>query len=123
MGTDDEKAMGIKMGDKVVEGFKSDSRKMEFYAGWMKDWKWPEYAIPIYPTTKEQRQKMVHIVSQIHHDHMVNENDFALNPIFRLSYNIHTRSVNSKHLMEISQNHNPVWIHTGDADKIGYEAW
>jgi anaerobic selenocysteine-containing dehydrogenase len=119
LGTDDEKAMGIKMGDKVVAGFNSQSRKMEYYASWMKDWKWPEYAIPVYPTNKEQREKMRHIVSQVHHDHMVNENDFALNPIFRLSYNIHTRSVNSKHLMEISQNHNPVWIATVDADRLG----
>jgi len=36
-----------------------------------------------------------------------------------LPYNIHTRSVNSKHLMEISQNHNPVWIYTKDAEKLG----
>jgi len=27
--------------------------------------------------------------------------------------------VNSKHLMEISQNHNPVWIYTEDAKKLG----
>lgn len=78
-----------------------------------------EYALPIYPTTKEGREKMTHVVSQVHHDFMVNENDFALNTIFRLPYNIHTRSVNSKHLMEISQNHNPIWINTVDANRLG----
>jgi len=117
-GSEEVKAMGLILGDKVVEGFKSSSRKMEFFASWMKEWKWPEYAIPIYPVTKEQREKMVHIVSQIHHDHMQKENDFALNPIFRLPYNIHTRSVNSKHLMEISQNHNPIWIAASDAKRL-----
>lgn len=118
-GGEDVKAIGLVMDGKKVEGFKSTSRKLEFFAAWMKDWKWPEYAIPVYPTTKAKREKMVHIVSQIHHDHMTKDNDFALNPIFRLPYNIHTRSVNSKHLMEISQNHNPIWIATGDANKLG----
>lgn len=118
-GGDDIKPIGIKIGDKMVQGLSTSSRKLEFFSKWMAEWKWPEYAIPVYPTTKAQREKMVHIVSQIHHDHMVNDNDFALNPIFRLPYNIHTRSVNSKHLMEISQNHNPIWIATKDAARLG----
>lgn len=118
-GGDDIKPIGIKIGDKIVQGLSTSSRKLEFFSKWMAEWKWPEYAIPVYPTTKAQREKMVHIVSQIHHDHMVNDNDFALNPIFRLPYNIHTRSVNSKHLMEISQNHNPIWIATKDAARLG----
>jgi len=61
---------------------------------------------------------MVHLVTQVHHDFMEKENEFALNTVFRLPYNIHTRSVNSKHLMEISQNHNPVWINTDDAKRL-----
>ncbi len=117
-GGEEIKAIGLKMDNKIVQGLNTSSRKLEFYSKWMAEWKWPEYAIPIYPTTKAQREKMVHIVSQIHHDHMVNDNDFALNPIFRLPYNIHTRSVNSKHLMEISQNHNPIWIATSDAKRL-----
>jgi len=62
---------------------------------------------------------MIHLISQVHHQYMVKENDFALNTIYRLSYNIHTRSVNSKHLMEISQNHNPIWISTKDVARLG----
>ncbi len=62
---------------------------------------------------------MEHIVTQVHHSMMKGDNEFALNTVFRLPYNIHTRSVNSKHLMEISQNHNPVWIYTKDAEKLG----
>ncbi len=95
------------------------SRKLEFYSEWFKEWKWPEYAIPIYPKSKEERQKMVHVVTHVHHDYMEKDNEFALNTVFRLSYNIHTRSVNSKHLMEISQNHNPVWVNTEDAKRMG----
>ncbi|RUM73365.1 MAG: twin-arginine translocation pathway signal protein, partial [Sulfurovum sp.] len=102
----------------VKQGFHTLSKKLEFFSEWFAEWKWPEYAIPIYPTTKEQRKKMVHVVTQVHHDFMEKENEFALNTVFRLPYNIHTRSVNSKHLMEISQNHNPVWINTQDAKRL-----
>lgn len=101
------------------EGFETPSRKLEFYARWMKEWGWPEYAIPIVPKTPEQRKEMVHIVSHVHHDYMTEPNAFALNPIFRLPYNIHTRSANSKWLMEISQNHAPLWMNVDDAARVG----
>lgn len=118
-GGEDVKNIGIQMDGKIVEGFNTPSRKLEIYSKWINDWKWPEYAVPVYPTTKAQREKMVHLVSQVHHDYMTNENDFALNTIFRLPYNIHTRSINSKHLMEISQNHNPIWMAASDAKRLG----
>ena len=113
-----KKAIGLEVDGKVVQGFHTLSKKAEYFSSWLADWKWPEYAIPIYPKTKEERQKMVHVVTQVHHDFMEKENEFALNTVFRLPYNIHTRSVNSKHLMEISQNHNPVWINTEDAKRL-----
>jgi len=113
-----KKAIGLEVDGKVVQGFHTLSKKAEYFSQWFADWKWPEYAIPIYPKTKEERKKMVHVVTQVHHDFMEKENEFALNTVFRLPYNIHTRSVNSKHLMEISQNHNPVWINTEDAKRL-----
>ena len=113
-----KKSIGVEVDGEVKQGFHTLSKKLEFFSEWFAEWKWPEYAIPIYPTTKEQRKKMVHIVTQVHHDFMTKENEFALNTVFRLPYNIHTRSVNSKHLMEISQNHNPVWINTQDAKRL-----
>jgi len=116
--SDDIKKIGLKMGDKMVEGFRTPSRKLEVFAQFMKDWKWAEYAVPFYPLNQAQRDKMIHLVSQVHHQYMEKPNDFALNTIYRLSYNIHTRSVNSKHLMEISQNHNPIWISTQDATRL-----
>jgi anaerobic selenocysteine-containing dehydrogenase len=113
-----KEGIGVEVNGELKEGFHTLSKKLEFYAEWFAQWKWPEYAIPIYPTTKEQRKEMIHVVSHVHHDFMEKENEFALNTIFRLPYMIHTRSVNSKHLMEISQNHNPVWINTQDAQRL-----
>ncbi len=101
------------------EGFATQSGKLEFFSTYMKEWGWPEYSIPIYPITPEQKKKMVHIVSHVHQDYMTEDNAYALNPIFRLSYNIHTRSVNSKWLQEISQNHAPLWMSIQDAEKMG----
>ncbi|HHH50964.1 MAG TPA: twin-arginine translocation pathway signal protein [Campylobacterales bacterium] len=114
----EKKAIGVEIDGEIMDGFHTLSKKLEFFSEWFAEWKWPEYAVPIYPTNKEQRQKMIHLVSQVHHDYIQKENEFALNTVFRLPYNIHTRSVNSKHLMEISQNHNPVWINTHDAKRL-----
>ncbi|MEQ1568350.1 MAG: molybdopterin-dependent oxidoreductase [Myxococcota bacterium] len=114
-------AVGVQLeGGERVAGFETPSRKMEFYSRWLVEWGWPEYAIPIYPRTPEQRAQMVHVVSQVHHQYMTEDNAFALNPIFRLPYQIHTRGVNSKWLMEVSQNHNPLWISTADARRLGF---
>jgi anaerobic selenocysteine-containing dehydrogenase len=115
-----KKVIGIEVDGKFHEGFHTPSKKLDFYCDWLaNDWKWPEYAIPIYPRSEGEQEKMIHIVTQVHHKFMKKDNEFALNTIYRLPYNIHTRSVNSKHLMEISQNHNPVWIYTKDAEKLG----
>ena len=116
---DKKKPIGVEVDGKFVEGFATLSRKLDFYVDWLEEFHWPEYAIPIYPRNAGERKKMIHLVTQVHHDYMKNENEFALNTIYRLPYNIHTRSVNSKHLMEISQNHNPVWIYTKDAERLG----
>ena len=114
------KSIGLIKDKEVLGGFHTLSRKLEFFSEWLADeWKWPEYAIPVYPRNEKESDKMVHLVTQVHHKHMKADNEFALNTIYRLPYNIHTRSVNSKHLMEISQNHNPVWIYTKDAEKLG----
>ena len=117
---DDRKhSIGVDVNGKLHEGFHTLSKKLEFFSEWFAEWKWPEYAIPIYPRNDSELKKMEHIVTQVHHTMMKGDNEFALNTVYRLPYNIHTRSVNSKHLMEISQNHNPVWIYTKDAEKLG----
>lgn len=116
------KKIGIVVDGKKLQGFDTLSKKFEVYTQWLaKDWKWPEYAMPIYPKTEAEKDKMVHIVSHVNHHYMKEENSFALNTVFRLPYNIHTRSANSKHLMEISQNHDPIWINTVDAKRMGFK--
>lgn len=115
-----KKVVGIKIDGKNIKGFDTLSKKVEIYAQWLaKDWKWPEYAMPFYPRNDEEKETYVHILSHVNHKYMIEDNAFALNPVFRLPYNIHTRSANSKHLMEISQNHDPIWINTIDAKKFG----
>ena len=114
-----KQSIGIDIDGKLHHGFHTLSRKLEFFSEWFAEWKWPEYAVPVYPRNDAELVKMNHIVTQVHHSHMKGDNEFALNTVFRLPYNIHTRSVNSKQLMEISQNHNPVWIYTKDAEKLG----
>ena len=111
-------SIGIEINGKIHEGFHTPSKKLDFFAEWFAEWKWPEYAVPVYPRNEGEYEKMKHLVTQVHHTHMKGDHEFALNTIYRLPYNIHTRSVNSKHLMEISQNHNPIWIYTKDAEKL-----
>ncbi len=117
-----KKAIGIEVDGKKMEGFATLDKKLDFFCEWLADdWKWPEYSIPFYPRTPKEKEEMVHIVSHVNHMYMKADNEFALNTVFRLPYNIHTRSANSKHLMEISQNHDPIWISTADAKKLGFK--
>ncbi|MFA6760475.1 MAG: molybdopterin-dependent oxidoreductase [Sulfuricurvum sp.] len=115
-----KKAVGVEVDGKKLHGLDTLDRKFDIYAQWLaKDWKWSEYAMPFYPRNDEEKEKYVHILSHVNHKYMKEENSFALNTVFRLPYNIHTRSANSKHLMEISQNHDPIWINTVDAKRMG----
>ena len=113
---------GIEIDGKKMEGFPTLDKKLDFFSEWFAsdEWKWPEYAIPFYPRNDEEKKEMIHIVSHVNHAYMTEENSYALNTVFRLPYNIHTRSANSKHLMEISQNHDPIWISTPDAKRQGF---
>ncbi|MEM7102395.1 MAG: molybdopterin-dependent oxidoreductase [Bacteroidota bacterium] len=105
--TKNGKTIGVMVDGKACTGFPTPSRKNEFYSQTMVDWKWPEYAIPIY------------IKSHIHEEEMDREKgDFPLVPTFRLPTLIHSRSGNAKWLTEIS-NRNPIWMHTIDAKRMG----
>ncbi|WP_373069512.1 molybdopterin-dependent oxidoreductase [Sulfurimonas sp.] len=117
-----KKSIGIEIDGKKMEGFATLDKKLDFFCEWLADdWKWPEYAVPFYPRTPKEKKEMKHIVSHVDHSYMTEKNSYALNTVFRLPYNIHTRSANSKHLMEISQNHDPIWISTGDAKRQGFK--
>ncbi len=119
---DDEKhSIGIEIDGKKYEGFATEDKKLNFFTPYFVEYHWPEYAIPNYPRNEKEHEEMIHVVTHVHHKYMKEENSFALNTIYRLPYNIHTRSANSKHLMEISQNHNPIWISTVDANRLGFK--
>jgi anaerobic selenocysteine-containing dehydrogenase len=105
----DGKNIGVMIGGKPRTGFPTPTRKQEFYSQTMIDWKWPEYRIPQY------------IKSHIHEETMDREKgDFPLVPTFRLPTLIHSRSGNAKWLNEIS-NRNPIWMHTSDAERMGFK--
>jgi len=117
-----KKSMGIEIDGVKMEGFATLDKKLDFFCEWFSDdWNWPEYAIPIYPRSEAEKKDMKHIVSHVNHMYMTEKDSYALNTVFRLPYNIHTRSANSKHLMEISQNHDPIWISTPDAKRQGFK--
>jgi len=101
--------IGVMIDGMAYEGFPTLSRKLEFYSTTLKEWGWPEYAVPGYIHSHVHR-------ANINHD----RGEYLLIPTFRLPTLIHTRSGNAKWLYEIS-NANPVWIHPTDAERIGVQ--
>jgi len=88
-------------------GFRTPSRRLEFYSPTLKDFGWPDYAVPTY------------IESHVHPSKIDREsNEFVLLSTYRLPTLIHTRSASAKWLVEISHS-NPTWLHTSDAAKVG----
>jgi anaerobic selenocysteine-containing dehydrogenase len=88
-------------------GFPTPSRKLEFFSKTLKDWKWPEHAVPGY------------IRSHVHWSQVDRaKGEMVLLPTFRLPTLIHTRSGNAKWLYEISHT-NPLWLHPDDARHFG----
>jgi anaerobic selenocysteine-containing dehydrogenase len=103
------KPIGVIVDGEPRVGFKTPSKRLEIFSQTMKDWGWPEFALPAY------------IESHVHRRHIDrSKNEFVLVPTFRLPTLIHTRSANAKWLYELS-NTNPVWIHPEDAEHIGVE--
>jgi anaerobic selenocysteine-containing dehydrogenase len=99
-------ALGVEIDGKACVGFPTPSRKLEFFSKTLRDWKWPEHAIPGY------------IKSHVHPENIdLNAGEMLLLPTFRLPTLIHTRSGNAKWLYEIS-NRNPLWINSIDAQNL-----
>ena len=94
------------------DGFKTPSKKLEFFSQTVNDWGWPEkeYIVPW------------NLKSHVHPDNIKREKgEMLLLPNFRLPTLIHSRSANAKWLYEISHR-NPVWIHPEDADRLGIQS-
>tara|TARA_Y100001954_G_scaffold132461_1_gene141553 strand:+ start:3555 stop:6341 length:2787 start_codon:yes stop_codon:yes gene_type:complete len=94
------------------DGFKTPSKKLEFFSRTVNDWGWPEkeYIVPW------------NLKSHAHPDNIKRDKgEMLLLPNFRLPTLIHSRSANAKWLYEISHR-NPVWIHPEDAKRLGIQS-
>lgn len=99
--------IGVEIEGQTYVGFPTPSRKLEFYSRTLKEWGWPECAIPTY------------LKSHVHRSTIdFSKNEMLLLPTFRLPTLVHSRSGNSKWLYEISHK-NPVWLHPDDAHRVG----
>ncbi len=89
------------------EGFKTPSKKLEFYSPTMEQWGFGADATPGY------------VRSQVHWSTIDKaRGERVLLPTFRLPTLIHTRSGNAKWLQEISHT-NPLWVHPEDRLALG----
>ena len=105
--TRDGTTIGVEIDGIVHTGFPTPSRRLEFFSKTLKEWKWPEYAIPSY------------IRSHVHRDDIdISNGEMLLLPTFRLPTLVHTRSGNAKWLYEISHR-NPLWLHPADGARLG----
>jgi len=103
----DGKVVGVVDNGRKYAGFPTPSKKQEFFSQTMKDFGYPDQAIPGY------------IKSHIHRQEMdASKHECVLLPNFRLPTHIHSRSANAKWLTEIAHR-NPIWINTVDAKKLG----
>jgi anaerobic selenocysteine-containing dehydrogenase len=99
-------AVGVEIDGQKYLGFPTPSRKLELFSKTLKDWKWPEEALPGY------------IRSHVHFSNVDRaKGEMVLLPTFRLPTLIHTRSGNAKWLYEISHT-NPLWVHPEDAGRL-----
>ena len=103
------RAIGVMVDGRPYFGFPTPSRKLEFYSATLRDFGWPEYALP------------EHIPSHVHPERVDRAaGEFELLSTYRLPTLIHTRSANAKWLVEISHS-NPTWMHTSDAGRLGVQ--
>jgi anaerobic selenocysteine-containing dehydrogenase len=99
--------VGVEVDGVARVGFPTPSRRLEFFSRTLKEWRWPEHAVPGY------------IRSHVHWSQIDRERgEMVLLPTFRLPTLIHTRSGNAKWLNELSHT-NPVWLSPEDARRIG----
>jgi anaerobic selenocysteine-containing dehydrogenase len=100
-------SIGVEIDGVACAGFPTPSRRLEFFSRTLKQWKWPEQAIPSY------------VKSHVHPDNIDRaRGEMLLLPTFRLPTLVHTRSGNAKWLYEISHR-NPLWLHPQDAARFG----
>jgi anaerobic selenocysteine-containing dehydrogenase len=97
--------VGVSVDGVVRRGFPTPSGKLEFYSRTLAAWGWAAQAVPGY------------LRSHVHPDALAPD-QLVLISTFRLPTQIHTRGGNAKWLDELAHS-NPLWIHPGDAARIG----
>jgi anaerobic selenocysteine-containing dehydrogenase len=99
---------GVELEDgSTRQGFRSPSKKLEWWSKTLHDWGWEDEAIPTYLESHVNWRNLG-----------LSGNERILLPIFRLPTLIHTRSGNAKYLYEISHGH-PLWVNPKDGDELG----
>lgn len=108
------KAIGVMVDGNSCHGFKTPSRKLEFFSRTMVEWGWEDQSLPGYVKS--------HVSAGATESRESDDGriETILVPTFRLPTLIHTRSANAKWLYELS-NTNPVWINPVDALRVGVE--
>ena len=87
-------AVGVMVQGDARAGFKTPSRKLEFFSPTLRDWGWPELKHVVPWTLK----------SHVHPDNIDrSQGEMLLLPNFRLPTLIHTRSANAKWLYQPQQ--------------------
>jgi anaerobic selenocysteine-containing dehydrogenase len=127
----DGRTVGVLVDGRAVVGHNTPSRKLELFSPTMREWKWPEFALPGYipshvgpaalaaadgspPGDDLRYTPLIEWPTHAHGE------VFALVPIYRLPTLIHTRNNNSKWLFEISHK-NPLVMSTIDASRLGLQ--
>ncbi|MGA9774645.1 MAG: molybdopterin-dependent oxidoreductase [Candidatus Dormiibacterota bacterium] len=90
-------------GGDATFGWLTPSRRLEIYSTTMRDFGWPDQAVPGYIESHVSRRRID-----------LERGELVLVPTFRLPTLIHTRSGNAKYLNEISNTH-PLWLNPDDA--------
>jgi anaerobic selenocysteine-containing dehydrogenase len=127
----DGKAIGIVAEGRAVLGHNTPSRRLELFSPTMRDWKWPEQALPEYipshvgPAALEAaagRPASPDLAGTplVEWPDGAKGEVFALVPIYRLPTLIHTRNNNAKWLFEIAHK-NPLWLAPADAARLGVD--
>ena len=126
--SEDGLAVGVLAGGRAVVGYETPSRKLELYSTTMRDWKWPEFALPEYirshvgpealamagGATEGPGADGTPLVEWPSH---ARGEVLALVPTYRLPTLIHSRNNNAKWLFEISHK-NPLLMSNADASRL-----
>jgi anaerobic selenocysteine-containing dehydrogenase len=124
----DGRAVGVVIDGRAAVGYETPSRKLELYSTTMRDWKWPEFALPEYIRSHVGPEALaiaggatpgpgVDGTPLVEWPSHARGEVLALVPTYRLPTLIHSRNNNAKWLFEISHK-NPLLMSNADASRL-----